>query len=70
MVSGYRFIAILSWRLSASIEQRAPAQVHAALVYYYDHRDEIDRELVAEATARAAWAARGYFAACEADGPG
>lgn len=26
----------------------APAEVHAALVYYYDHKDEIDRELLEE----------------------
>jgi hypothetical protein len=26
----------------------APAEVHAALAYYFDHRDEIDDELAAE----------------------
>ena len=31
-----------------------PAEVHAALVYYYDHKDEIDRELAAEAAEHAA----------------
>ena len=25
------------------------AEVHAALAYYHDHREEIDRELLAEA---------------------
>jgi len=25
-----------------------PAQVHAALTYYYDHKDEIEAELVAD----------------------
>jgi uncharacterized protein (DUF433 family) len=32
----------------------APAEVHAALVYYYDHKDEIDRELADEAREHAA----------------
>jgi len=32
----------------------APAEVHAALVYYYDHNDEIDRDLAEEATEHAA----------------
>ncbi|WIG59759.1 MAG: hypothetical protein OJF49_002506 [Ktedonobacterales bacterium] len=31
-----------------------PAEVHAALAYYYDHQDEIDRELAAEAAEHAA----------------
>lgn len=34
----------------------APAEVHAALVYYYDHKDEIDRELANEAREHAAQA--------------
>ena len=25
--------------------QLSPAQIHAALAYYYDHRDEIDRHI-------------------------
>jgi hypothetical protein len=25
-----------------------PAEAHAAMAYYYDHRDEIDREIAAE----------------------
>jgi uncharacterized protein (DUF433 family) len=32
----------------------APAEVHAALVYYYDHKDEIDRALAEEASEHAA----------------
>jgi len=32
----------------------APAEVHAALVYYYDHKDEIDRALAEEAAEHAA----------------
>jgi uncharacterized protein (DUF433 family) len=31
-----------------------PAEVHAALVYYYDHKDEIDRDLEEEAAQHAA----------------
>jgi hypothetical protein len=27
----------------------SPAEAHAALAYYYDHRDEIDREIQTEA---------------------
>lgn len=34
----------------------APAEVHAALVYYYDHKDEIDRALAEEAAEHAAQA--------------
>lgn len=30
-----------------------PAEVHAALAYYHDHREEIDRELAAEAAQNA-----------------
>ena len=26
----------------------APAEIHAALAYYFDHKDEIDREIQAE----------------------
>ena len=26
----------------------APASIHAALTYYYDHRDEIDRKMAAD----------------------
>jgi uncharacterized protein (DUF433 family) len=33
--------------------QLTPAEVHAALVYYYDHKDEIERELADEDTAHA-----------------
>lgn len=34
----------------------SPAEVHAALVYYYDHKGEIDRELADELAAHAALA--------------
>ena len=34
----------------------APAEVHAALVYYYDHMGEIDRELAAETAEHASLA--------------
>lgn len=34
----------------------APAEFHAALVYYYDHKDEIERELAEEAAEHAAHA--------------
>lgn len=33
-----------------------PAEVHAALVYYYDHQSEIDREIEEDAAAHAALA--------------
>ena len=33
-----------------------PAEVHAALVYYYDHKEEIDRELADEAAEHSAHA--------------
>jgi uncharacterized protein (DUF433 family) len=32
-----------------------PAEVHAAMTYYFDHRDEIDRELAAEYEEVEAW---------------
>ena len=34
----------------------SPAEVHAALAYYYDHKDQIDRELAQEAAEHAAMA--------------
>lgn len=36
--------------------QLSPAEVHAALAYYYEHRDEIDREIEQAARARASGA--------------
>jgi hypothetical protein len=32
-----------------------PAEVHAALGYYFDHREEIDAELLAESRAADKW---------------
>jgi uncharacterized protein (DUF433 family) len=32
----------------AQVYTLRPAEVHAALVYYYDHKDEIDHELAEE----------------------
>jgi hypothetical protein len=41
-----------------------PAEVHAAMAYYYDHSEEIDSEILAEATAlRASAAAESRFRA-------
>ena len=45
-------------------QRLTPAEVHAALAYYFDHRDEIDREIereLAEANHAAAHAARPSF---------
>lgn len=61
-IAGHR-IAVhhIAWWYSQGMSAEAlaqeyrltPAQVHAALVYYYDHKDEIDRELAEEAAAHA-----------------
>lgn len=65
-IEGHRIAVhhIAWWYLQGvSAEQLAaeyhlsPAEVHAALVYYYDHQDEIDREIADEAAEHAAHAA-------------
>jgi uncharacterized protein (DUF433 family) len=38
----------------ASEYHLTPAEVHAALAYYYDHKGEIDREIAREAAEHAA----------------
>jgi uncharacterized protein (DUF433 family) len=35
-------------RIREAYPDLTPAQIHAALAYYYDNRDEIDAELIAD----------------------
>jgi uncharacterized protein (DUF433 family) len=65
-IEGHRIAVhdIVAWhRQGASPEAMAqdyglrPAQVYAALAYYYDHQDEIDREIAEEDAAIKAQAA-------------
>lgn len=44
-------IVVMHWRMGQSLDEIAGkydiplAAVHAAMVYYYDHRDEIDKSI-------------------------
>ena len=59
-------VVVLHLRLGQSLPEIAgrydldPAAVHAAMAYYYDHRDEIDRSIEAD---------RAYVEAFQRDNP-
>lgn len=53
-IAGYYQLGMSVDEIMGALRHLTPAQVHSALAYYFDHQDEIDRDL-ADVTDEEKW---------------